>query len=48
VVNDGRHRPDCTLSDHDKAVRLVTDLLGGRIVDDRIASPGDARRERKR
>jgi len=35
--------PDCTLTEHDKAVRLATDLLGARLIDDRI-TPG--RREK--
>ena len=43
VVNDGAHRADCTLTEHDKAVRLATDLLGARLIDDRI-TPG--RREK--
>jgi hypothetical protein len=32
VVNDGAHRADCTLSEHDQAVRLALRLLGGRVV----------------
>jgi hypothetical protein len=43
VVNGGAHRGDCCLSESDRAVRLATDLLGARLIDDRI-TPG--RREK--
>jgi hypothetical protein len=39
VVNGGAHRADCLLTEHDKAVRLVINQLGGHIIHDRIA-PG--------